>query len=101
MSTPLDLLPAIVRDEHGPVFREPWEAQAFAMTLKLHEAGYFAWQEWTDYLSAEIAAARERGEPDRGDTYYRYWLAALEKITADKGILAGEELDRRRRQLDG
>jgi len=29
-------VPGIPRDDAGPVFREPWEAQAFAMAQALH-----------------------------------------------------------------
>jgi len=94
-SPPLPL-PGQPRDDGGPVFREPWEAQAFAMAVQLHDRGYFTWPEWAAALAAEIAAARARGEPDLGDTYYRHWLAALEKIVAAKNLLAGADLEKRR-----
>ena len=79
-------VPGIPRDPEGPVFREPWEAEAFAMTLALHERGLFAWSEWTAVLADEIKRAQANGDPDTGDTYYRHWLAALERIVAEKGI---------------
>src|SRR5256884_1988698 len=78
-------LPDLPQDAEGPVFREPWEAQAFAMTLALHERGLFTWPEWAAALAAEISAAQTSGDPDLGDTYYRHWLAALEKLVAEKG----------------
>jgi len=84
------------RDEDAPVFRAPWEAQAFAMTVKLHEAGHFTWQEWAARLGAELAAARDRGEPDDGSHYYHHWLAALEKLVAEKGLLTSEQLAARK-----
>jgi nitrile hydratase accessory protein len=90
------LLPGLPRDDEGPVFRAPWEAQAFAMAVKLHEHGHFAWKEFADRLAAEIAAARDRGEVDDGRRYYHYWLAALERLVADKRIIPGDELHRRR-----
>jgi nitrile hydratase accessory protein len=95
--TTVDLraLPAIPRDADGPVFRAPWEAQAFAMAVRLHEAGHFTWREWADRLAAEIAAARDRGESDDGTRYYHYWLAALEKLIEDKGLVNGAELEHR------
>src|SRR5579883_1690337 len=68
----LDELPAIPRDAEGPVFREPWEAQAFALVVKLHEQGHFTWPEWAALLAEEIAAAQRRGEVDLGTTYYRH-----------------------------
>ena len=74
------------RDEDGPVFREPWEAQAFAMALSLHERGLFTWTEWAATLADEIKRAQTDGDPDLGNTYYRHWLAALEKLVAAKGV---------------
>ena len=76
----------IPRDEEGPVFREPWEAQAFAMALKLQERGLFTWGEWAQTLGDEIKRAQAAGDPDTGATYYRHWLAALERIVAEKGV---------------
>ncbi len=68
-------VPSIPRDADGPVFREPWEAQAFAMTLALHERGLFTWGEWAAALAAEIKRAQAAGDPDTGETYYSHWLA--------------------------
>ena len=96
----LDKLPRIPRDEEGPVFREPWEAQAFAMAVTLHERGHFTWKEWADRLAAEIAAAGARGEHDDGTRYYHYWLATLEKLVADKRIVLADELSARKAQWD-
>ncbi len=79
-------MPSIPRDADGPVFREPWEAQAFAMTLALHERGLFTWSEWAAALAAEIKRAQAAGDPDTGETYYQHWLAALEKLVAEKGV---------------
>jgi len=81
-----EALPSIPRDADGPVFREPWEAQAFAMTLALHARGLFTWPEWAAALAEEIKRAQRAGDPDTSETYYRHWLAALERIVADKGV---------------
>jgi len=81
---------------HEPVFREPWEAQAFALTLELHRAGNFTWAEWTERLAAEIAAAPAAGDPDLGDTYYHHWLAALERLIAEKNLLTPAQVARRK-----
>ena len=75
-------LPALPRDQDGPVFNAPWEAQAFAMAVQLHATGHFTWSEWADRLAAEIRRARDRGDPDLGTTYYEHWLRALERIVA-------------------
>jgi nitrile hydratase accessory protein len=93
MSAPdLTALPTIPRDDEGPVFRAPWEAQAFAMAVVLHERGHFTWKEWAARLADEIAAA---GETDDGKRYYHHWLAALEKLVADKRIVLAHELHAR------
>ena len=94
-ASPHPLLPGQPRDDAGPVFAEPWQAQAFAMTVRLHEAGHFTWPEWAEALAAEIAAARRRGEPDLGDTYYEHWLAALEKLLSAKGLVSAREAQAR------
>ncbi len=91
----LGALPALPRDSQGPVFKAPWEAQAFAMTVSLHARGAFTWREWADALARELATAAARGEPDDGSHYYEYWLAALEKLVAGKNLVAGQEMERR------
>lgn len=90
----LDAVPSIPRDTDGPVFREPWEAQAFALTLSLFQQDLFTWKEWTEALVTEINRAQEAGDPDTGDTYYLHWLAALERIVADKGVTDDATLGR-------
>jgi len=89
-------LPRIPQDNDGPVFREPWEAQAFAMTLALHKRGLFTWSEWATALGAEIKRAQAAGDPDSGETYYLHWLSALEKLVAEKGVTTTETLHRYR-----
>jgi nitrile hydratase accessory protein len=86
--------PELPRDREGPVFAAPWEAQAFAIAVALHERGLFTWKEWGGVLADEIKRAQERGDPDRGDTYYRHWLAAVERIIAEKGGADGVTLAR-------
>jgi nitrile hydratase accessory protein len=87
-------IPDFPRDEGGPVFREPWEAQAFAMTIALYRKGLFTWPEWAASLGAEIKRAQQAGDPDRGDTYYQHWLAALEGLVTAKGVTDTGDLQR-------
>ena len=94
------VLPSLPRDADGPVFHEPWEAQAFAMTLQLYQRGLFSWPEWAATLAAEIKRAQSAGDPDRGDTYYHHWLAALERLVAEKGIADPASLARYRDAWD-
>jgi nitrile hydratase accessory protein len=96
----IDALPGIPRDGDGPVFREPWEAQAFAMALALHGRGLFTWKEWAATLADEIRRAQQNGDPDTGETYYRHWLATLERLIAAKGVATFEILHRYRDAWD-
>jgi nitrile hydratase accessory protein len=92
----LGLTQGMARNDDGPVFREPWQAQAFAVALSLHASGVFSWQEWTAALGEEIKKAQASGDPDTGLTYYRHWLAALERIVAAKGLADEATLARTR-----
>lgn len=82
----LTALPRLPRDDGGPVFAEPWQAQAFALAVKLCDSGYFSWKEWADALAAELKAAADRGEPDDGSRYYEHWLMTLERLVTAKGL---------------
>jgi len=85
-------LPALPRDEGGPFFAEPWQAQAFAMAVRLSEKGHFTWKEWAAALAAELKAAEDRGEPDDGTHYYEHWLAALERLVTAKALSNPNEM---------
>src|SRR6516162_3775135 len=89
-----EALPDVPRDGNGPVFRAPWEAHAFAMALALHEKGLFAWTEWAAMLGEEIKKAQAAGDPDAGTTYYRHWMATLERMVAEKGVTTADALTR-------
>ena len=91
---------SIPRDEDGPVFRDPWEAHAFAMALALHARGLFTWNEWAAALADQIKRAQAEGDPDTGETYYRHWLATLEYLVAAKGVATSEALHRYRDAWD-
>jgi len=86
--------------EKAPVFNAPWEAQAFAMAVALHEGGAFSWKEWSGTLAEVIAEVRARGEPDTGEHYYAHWLTALERILERKSVLTHDALERRRHQWE-
>jgi len=88
-------LPFQPHDADGPVFNEPWEAQAFGLVIALHQQGQFSWSEWADTLSQEIIAAQAEGDPDLGNTYYHHWLKALERLVMEKHLSASAEIDAR------
>ncbi len=85
------------QDADAPPFAEPWEAQAFALTLQLYEAGHFTWREWADTLGAVLKEADAKNPSDDGRDYYRHWLAALERLTARKKMTGPDELAARKR----
>jgi len=64
--------------------------------VRLSAQGHFTWKEWVQALAAELKSAAERGDPDDGSRYYEHWLAALEKLTAEKGLLRAADLRERK-----
>src|ERR1700675_2059146 len=91
LASRLSALPPLPRDDDGPVFAEPWQAQAFALAVKLSEQGHFTWKEWAAALADELKAI-SRGEPDDDSRYYHHWLAALEHLLTAKGLADPEAL---------
>jgi len=99
MTTPptsSSLLPGQPEEEGELVFREPWEAHAFAMVVRLHEQGLFSWPQWAATLAEEITRAQAAGDPDTGATYYHHWLAALERLVAETGAASADDQERTR-----
>jgi nitrile hydratase accessory protein len=92
--------PGLAADADGPVFAEPWQAQAFALAVSCHGKGLFSWPEWAETLAGEIRRAQQSGDPDHGDSYYRHWLGTLERLLAAKGVTSVETLDRYRHAWD-
>jgi len=91
--TDIDLAPlGLPRDADGPVFRAPWEAQAFALALALHQRGVYTWPEWAAALTAAIRRAQAAGDPDTGGTYYHHWLDALQSLVLAKGLGGADQL---------
>jgi len=85
-------LPLLPRDDDGPVFAEPWQAQAFAVVVELTEAGTITREEWAERLGAVLKEAEERGEYDTGERYYDHWLTALERVVVEKNLVGREDL---------
>jgi nitrile hydratase accessory protein len=97
---PIPELPGLPRDDEGPVFGAPWQAQAFAMAVALHARGLFTWPEWAQALAQVIRAAPAQDSEDAGDAYWRQWLQALETLVAAKGASSSNELQRYRQAWD-
>jgi nitrile hydratase accessory protein len=77
--------------EGDPVFAEPWQAEAFAMTVRLQERGVFSWSEWAEALSQELYRPGRRA--DAGD-YYECWVAALTRLVSELSIASMQDIDR-------
>jgi nitrile hydratase accessory protein len=84
------------RDAEGPVFAEPWQARAFALTVQLSEAGLFTWREWADELATVLREAATPEPQDEGSHYYDYWLLALERLCLSKGLTNASALSDRK-----
>ena len=87
-------LPLPPGENGAPVFGEPWQAQAFAMTVQLHARGAFTWPQWAQALSQTIAQARAAGAADDGSTYYQQWVDALEHIVLAQGLGTAQQIHR-------
>lgn len=98
LTTAIHDLPSLPRDEGGPVFKEPWQAHAFALAVRLSECGCFSWPEWATALSQEIRTAQKQGDPDLGQSYYHHWLKALERLCTEKGLVSGADMHQRKEQ---
>jgi nitrile hydratase accessory protein len=85
-------LPGIPRDAEGPVFREPWQAQAFALAVQLNAEGAFTWTEWAQALARELAS----DPADDGSRYYDHWVAALEVLVVGRGFVPAAEMATRK-----
>jgi len=96
VSADLAALPALPRDDLGPVFAEPWQAQAFALAVRMSAEGAFTWPEWAATLAQVLQEAKDRSEPDDGSHYYEHWLGALERLATAKGFVAPTELQARK-----
>jgi nitrile hydratase accessory protein len=82
-------------DEVGPSFDAPWQAQAFAIVVRLNRAGHFGWDEWVRVFSQEIARSPARAGESENDTYFRQWLDALDQIVVRKSLLAAGDTEKR------
>jgi nitrile hydratase accessory protein len=87
-------LPLLPRDDEGPVFAEPWQAQAFAIVVELTDKGILTQEEWAERLGTVLAEAEARGEVDTGTRYYDHWLTALERVLIEKALTDDAELAR-------
>jgi len=81
-------------------FTEPWQAEALALSIALQETGHVTPADWSEALGSEIEKARAAGDPADGTTYYSHVVAALERLVATKGLLAIEDLERRRQDWE-
>lgn len=86
--------PGLPCDASGPVFGAPWQAQAFAMAVALHERGMFSWSEWAQALAERIRSEPAGEQEDAHAAYYRQWLGALEDLVASKGASSPGDLHR-------
>jgi len=83
---------ALPRSNGELVFEAPWECRAFGMAVALNEDKQYEWSEFQGRLAEEIAEAERTGA---SSTYYERWLASLERLLLEKGMVTPEELESR------
>lgn len=92
------------RPKPDRAFEEPWHAAAFALAVHLHDRGVFTWPEWSEALGRSLRAAEhERGGSQgddeatessaSGECYYTAWLAALQSLLEERGMVGMEQVD--------
>ena len=81
-----------LQGDDGPVFAEPWQAQVFAITVQLSEAGHFTWPEWAARFGKALKRASRDGAPADGSAYYDVWLEALEALLAERDLASPQAL---------
>lgn len=92
-------LPLLPRDQEGPVFVEPWQAQAFAVVAEFVESGQITLKEWADRLGVVFQEAKDSGEYNTGEHYYDYWLTALERLVVEKKLIGWDDLAKERETI--
>lgn len=91
-----DLIPDI--DRTGPVFDEPWQAQAFSVLVALRQEGCFEWKDWVDVFSQTIKAFPAEPGETANAAYFRQWAYALERMLVGRGLLTASEIAGREQQ---
>ncbi|MFM7577166.1 MAG: nitrile hydratase accessory protein, partial [Microcystaceae cyanobacterium] len=79
-------IPPLLKEDGQPIFRDSWEAEAFAIGNLLIKQGFLTCSEWVEIFIQEIKNAQAKGDLDRGDTYYCHWLNALERLCVERGL---------------
>ena len=82
---------ALPRKNGELVFEAPWEGRAFGIAVALGDEGLYEWRDFSQRLAAEIADTPDKSR----SSYYEQWLAALETLAVDRGLLTREEINGR------
>ena len=95
----IDRLPPDIPGGHAePVFLEPWHAEIFSLAVALNRKGVFTWSEWVETFSSAVREIpTDEGESPE-TAYYCRWLAALERLVAQRGLSSREEMARRKEE---
>jgi nitrile hydratase accessory protein len=91
---------ALPRRNGELVFAEPWESRAFGIAVTASESGAYEWEEFRQGLIAEISSWEADHTGDDGWSYYERWLASLERLLGEKGIVTTGELHERMHALE-
>jgi nitrile hydratase accessory protein len=91
----LDGPAALPRRNGELVFNSPWEGRAFGIAVALEADHRCSWPDFSARLAEAIAQAGPDDDPGR---YYERWLAALERVMLDGGLVDHDELEARVRE---
>ena len=80
---------ALPRENGELLFHAPWEARAFGLAVALCEKGAYKWRDFSAALASRIAASDKENDPSG---YYARWVASLEELAIEKGLIAREQL---------
>ncbi|MEM7215265.1 MAG: nitrile hydratase subunit beta [Pseudomonadota bacterium] len=85
----------VVPEENEPVFHADWEKRALAMTVGMGFTG-----QWNIDISRH---ARESLPPDfyLTKSYYQIWLAGLQKLMLERGMVTPEEITTGKAEVPG
>ena len=87
----MSLFPDQPAENGEPVFKEPWEAQAFSLVIALHESGVFSWDEWSDALAQAIR--RDLHPSGLEDVAQRVSEAVSKDVVEEMGEKTSEHME--------
>jgi nitrile hydratase accessory protein len=94
---------ALPRQNGEPVFEEIWQSRAFGIAVALYNQGKYPWENFRDGLAEQIKPEDCKFLESSGTTpefhYYDHWVATLEKLLLERGLLSQQEIEQRKTEF--